>query len=98
MAHNLMVEFPQTPNWHQLSLVATQCALVEMFPIVEEQGEPAAVGICLPLNGVTNDGWTELTQVLNFLESRFDGRVVDLYSGRQIAKGGYEPIRKTIFG
>jgi hypothetical protein len=98
MAYNLMIEFPGDPNWQQLSIVASDCRYVEMFPIDGGRADPPAVGICLPTKGVNEEGWLELKRVLDFARTYFKGKVFDLYSGNEISAGGDDVIRRALFG
>ena len=98
MAYNLMIEFPKSPNWQQLSLVASDCRFVEVFPIDGDDGDLPAVGVCLSTKGVTPDRWLELKQLLDLLRTHFSGRVFDLYSGKEIGPEADETIRQALFG
>ena len=56
-----------------------------------------AIGICVPLNNVSDVTWTQLKPILKSLKSKFDCDVYDLYGGQKLSRFNIESLRQNLF-
>ena len=94
MAYNLMLEFREQPDWHQI-LAATRPfnEMVEYFPI---PGTPPALGVSVPQRFANETGWHELEGVLSELSRQADLDVVDMFVGEVIGARDWPSIRERL--
>ena len=56
-----------------------------------------AIGICVPLNNVSDLTWTQLKPVLKGLKSKFDCDVYDLYGGQKLELFNVDSFKHNLF-
>jgi len=56
-----------------------------------------AIGICVPLNNVSEITWIQLKPVLKKLKSEFDCEVYDLFGGQKLGLFNIDSFKKNLF-